>query len=80
MARKLYKNPSYNALKLVLRRKKLEAHMYYCRKMNKHLIILNDEVDKKKYNYDMKEIIIKLTDKEYYQCVKKGMYEKSYRR
>jgi len=48
--------------------------------MNKHLIILNDEVDKKKYNYDMKEIIIKLTDKEYYQCVKKGMYEKSYRR
>jgi intergrase/recombinase len=33
IAKKSYRKPSYNALKLVLRRRKLDAHMYYSRKI-----------------------------------------------
>jgi len=33
IAKKSYKKPSYNALKLVLRRRKLDTRMYYCRKI-----------------------------------------------
>jgi intergrase/recombinase len=33
IAKKSYKKPSYNGLRLVLRRRKLDAHMYYCRKI-----------------------------------------------
>jgi hypothetical protein len=33
VAKRSYKKPSYNALRLILRRRKLDAHMYYSRKI-----------------------------------------------